>query len=137
MLLHWQVSVSKSGTLYFGGTGPEGAGTYSSRLVNGEYTMPTRMGAAINTGGAICPYIAPDESYLLFARMREDEKFYVSFRSKDGEWLPAVAVGEGMNGMCPLVSPDGKYLFFLGEGVVWADAKMIEALRPGRTEPPR
>ena len=132
MQLHGQVSVSKSGTLYFGGTGPEGAGIYYSRLVNGEYATPTRMGPVINTGGATTPYIAPDESYLVFARM-EDVQFYVSFRSKGGDWQPPVSLGERLRGVCPQVSPDGKYLFYLGEGVVWVDTKTIEALRPGKT----
>jgi len=129
MLLHWQVSVTASGTLYFGGTGPEGGGIYYSRLVNGEYTTPTRMGPVINTRGASTPFIAPDESYLVFARM-QDRQFYVSFRSKDGEWQPPVGLGERLQGVCPRVSPDGKYFFFLGEGVVWAETKTIEALRP-------
>ena len=131
MQLHWQVSVSNSGTLYFGGTGPEGAGTYYSRLVNTEYTAPTRMGPAINTGRATTPYIAPDESYIVFARM-EDGQFYVSFCSKEGDWQPPVRLGERLQGVCPRVSPDGKYLFYLGEGIVWVDAKTIEALRPGK-----
>jgi len=32
--------------------------------------------------------------------------------------------------LCPVVSPDGRHLFFLRGGVYWVDAAVIEDLRP-------
>jgi ankyrin repeat protein len=132
--LHWSISVSDSGTLYFGGTGEGGYGRgdiYYSRLVDGVYTKPENMGPVINSKDLDhCPYIAPDESYILFARMSftEGQCIYISFRGKTGEWLTPVRTP--VDALCPYISPDGKYLFFLGNGIQWIPAKFIEELRP-------
>jgi hypothetical protein len=35
------------------------------------------------------------------------------------------------SGLCPAVTPDGKYMFFIGRGdIYWVDAAFIEKLRP-------
>jgi len=132
MLLHWQVSVSRSGTLYFKATGEAGNGIYFSRLVNGEYTKPVYAGPAINgEGGGICPYIAPDESYLIFSGFSANAReapLFISFRSKDGQWGPPVALDRRLQGPMAIVSPDGKYLFL--RGIMWVEAAFIEGLRP-------
>jgi ankyrin repeat protein len=73
MQLHWQVSVSRSGTLYFGGTAEDSFGLldiYCSKYVNGEYTKPVNLGPVINSGdGEMMPCIAPDESFLIFYKV--------------------------------------------------------------------
>jgi hypothetical protein len=145
MPLHWSISVSESGTLYFqfqDRTGESDGGIgdiHYSRLVNGEYTKPVAMGPEINTRYTeICPYIAPDESYIIFNRLYETPKnsgIYVSYRDKSGNWLPAVYVYGGSvdkGGISPKISPDGKYLFFANgsEGVWWIPAGFVEELRP-------
>ena len=146
--LHWSISVSDSGTLFFQfqdvtGESDGGIGDiYYSRLVDGAYTKPVAMGAEINTRYIeTCPYIAPDESYLIFNRFyetRENSGIYVSYRDESGNWLPAVfayggSVGKG--GISPRVSPDGQYMFFANgsEGMWWVSAGFIEALRPGES----
>jgi hypothetical protein len=144
--LHWSVSVSDSGTLYFQVQGPRedsyygGIGDiYYSKLVNGVYTEPVNMGPRINTQGTeTCPYIAPDESYIVFNRLYETPKnsgIYISYRDKSGKWLPAVFVLGGdadTGGVSPRISPDGKYLFFVNgsEGTWWMPAGFVEELRP-------
>ena len=100
--------------------------------------------AAINTGTWLAhPFIAPDESYLLFDGRREggygDSDIYVSFRQADGSWGEAINLGETVNTArweaSATVTPDGKYLFFhrtVGEGdndIFWMDAAIIERLR--------
>jgi len=67
----------------------------------------------------------------------------VSFRDEVIGWTPAVPLGDHVNtdghDLCPVVSPDGKYLFYTspvegGYGVWWVDASFIPALRT-RQEP--
>ena len=135
MPLHWGISVSRAGTLFFGGTAQDGYGRgdiYCSRLEKGEYTKPVNLGPAINGKGLDhCPYIAPDESYLIYARMDDaGAGFYLSFKNKAGQWMPPVKLSEELEGVCPLVSPDGKFLFFVSDGIFWMSAKFIEKLRP-------
>lgn len=147
MLLHWQVSVSDSGTLYFGGIGKDYYGgngdIYFSRLVNGKYEKPLNIGPGINCDALEgMPYIAPDESYILFSRQTISGSmsyngFCISFRGNDGEWLTPVSLEKYTpEGVCPSVSPDGKYFFFMSNGgtVHWMDAKFIDELRPVKKE---
>ena len=79
------------------------------------------------------PYIAPDESYVIFDGIRPsgygDCDLYISF-NKNGIWTEAYNLGSKINSemceMTPSVSPDGKHLFFhRGEDVkgdiYWVD----------------
>ncbi len=153
------ISFSENGTSYFdeiefdesGKPDTVGAISYS-RLINGTYEPRQKLGKEINTGTWIAhPHIAPDESYLIWDVRREDgyggSDIYISFRTKDGSWLPAINMGDTIN--TPLsesgarVSDDGKYLFFTrGQWEIkedgsenwvgkpyWVDAQVIENLR--------
>ena len=82
------------------------------------------------------PFIAPDGSFLFFAREMD---LFVSFRRDDGGWSEAVSLGPEINSpaidICPMVSADGKYLFFLsqrgGESHTWwVEATAIGGLKP-------
>jgi Tol biopolymer transport system component len=142
--VHWSISVSDAGTLYFpfqdtSGRFPGGlGGIYSSRLVNGEYAEPMSLGPAINTPATeTCPHIAPDESYMVFTRFDETNPnntgVFISYRDQSGRWLPAVMAEGGSRergGLSPRISPDGKYLFYVSAGMWWMPAGFIEALRP-------
>jgi ankyrin repeat protein len=132
--LHWGISVSASGTLYFGGLGPDNYGSadiYYSKPVNGVYSKPVNIGAEINSEDTDhCPYIAPDESYIIFSRFgRAGRGFYISFKDKQGKWLRPVKIHEYLEGVCPLISPDGKYFFFNADGIYWMPARFIGELR--------
>jgi ankyrin repeat protein len=143
MQLHWQVSVSNNGTLYFGGMDKDYYGgngdIFYSLLVNGRYAKPVNMGPVINgTALESMPYIAPDESYIIFSRQtntdaRSYDGFCISFKGREGQWLPPVSLeAYTREGVCPSVSPDGKYFFYLHSGgtVHWMNAGFIEELRP-------
>ena len=69
---------------------------------------------------------------------------FVSFRRTDGGWSEAVNLGPEINSpaidICPMVSADGKYLFFLsqrgGESHTWwVEAKIIGELKPDAVSP--
>lgn len=136
-------SVTRDGTLYFqavreGGYGK--ADIYRSHLLDGTYQLPENLGPVINSGnyeGDV--FVAPDESYLIVAISGREDDFgegdlYISFRSAGGEWSSLQNMGAAVNSdkrdFCPMVSPDGKYLFFsskrVGEGdIFWVDARVI------------
>ncbi|MCJ8293587.1 MAG: hypothetical protein MJK15_04195 [Colwellia sp.] len=148
-------TVSAKGTYYFYFIDFEkdGNGHMSySRRINGKYETPIKMSKAINTGKYIAhPFIAPDESYLMWDAEKVDEDtpdIYISFRLKDGSWGAAINMGDKINTAAyeqrPRVTPDGKYLFFLRgdikvredgstywiENPHWVDAEFIDRLRP-------
>jgi hypothetical protein len=121
----WQFSVSKTGTVYFSSPTND---IHYSRFENGTYSTPVNLGPAINSREMeLCPFIAPDESYLIFFRMTGPEPgYYISYRLKDGAWAQAVALTLP-GGVTSFVTRDGKYIFFGGS---WAPATFIEELRP-------
>jgi ankyrin repeat protein len=127
---HWQFSVDRAGTLYFSSTWNGASGIFRSRLVNGAYAEPEHLGPRINaTGaGASFPFIAPDGSYLLFTRGRDDT--VISFPDSSGAWGEPMSLGPEYRGMLPVVSPDGKYLFIgRDQRSYWADAGIIGELK--------
>jgi hypothetical protein len=120
-----EISEAANGTLYFssGRTGGYGGlDVYKSELVNGEYKNAENLSIPINTYALDeCPYIAPDESFLVFNSWKYNPKFkgnnlYVSFRKKDGTWSAPKDLGNGINtdelDVYPHITPDGKYLLF-------------------------
>jgi ankyrin repeat protein len=142
--LHWQFSVASNGNLYFGSSQGGGHGqndVYVSRFVDGEYTKPENLGAAVNTESAeFSPFVAPDESYLIFTRVGEGSNtdLHIIFRKPDGSWTDAVAMPAPVNSesgeLCAVVSADGKYLFFLSwrknaQGTYWMKADVIKKMR--------
>lgn len=142
-----RLTSSNAGTYFFDEVGSaEGDGRIRySRVVDGRREAPRLASAAINSGTMLAhPFIAPDESYLLFdgekAGGHGESDLYVSFRQDDGNWGAAVNLGDAVNGatddFAATVTPDGKYLFFnrsVGEGdvdIYWVDARVIENARP-------
>ncbi len=124
-------SVSANGNLYFNAYRDGNQDIYRSVFLNGKYTRPEKLDSAINTAyGEADPYIAPDESYILFSSSgREDalkgdgpnyprSDIYISYK-KNGQWQPAIHLQEPVNSTAeesnPYVSPDGKTLFFTSE----------------------
>jgi len=137
------MSASSNGTLYFTSNLGE-RGLYASILRDGRYQAPVRLPEEINSLFAAHPYIAPDESYLIFDgkprdNPEKDGDLYVSFKNKDGSWTPAARLDDSVNSgageLAASVSPDGKYLFFeSGRSgtmcIYWVDARILEAYRP-------
>jgi len=134
--LHWQVSVDNKGNLYFGSEriGTKGQDdVFIAELINGKYLKPYSMGAEINSEEQEgCPYIAPNGSYLIFSR----DGLWISYKQKNGLWTNSKNMGDNFKGaICPYVSPDEKYIFYLNmnlqsSDIYWVSAKVIEELRP-------
>lgn len=142
-------SVTTDGTLYFfahaeGLGSRNNFGIYRSELISGEYALPELLPSTINASEGIInwmPFIASDESYLLFSSDRNGgvQGLFISFRLPDGSWTEAYDLGEAINTKrgerFPYVSPDGKYLFFTrwhgidNEDIMWVSAGIIDKLR--------
>ena len=116
-----------------------------SRLINGKHEKPKTLDIDIGPWNAH-PFIAPDESYLIWDDQRESgygrADLYISFKLSDGSWTPSISLGDKINTEFSeaygSVSPDGKYFFFhrayggdTGD-IHWVDAQFIEDLRPKR-----
>lgn len=115
--------------------------------VNGKKRQPPKdMSAIVNTGKWTAhPYIAPDESYLIWDSERDEgygeSDIYISFKQKDGNWGPAINMGAGINSdrwdAFATVTPDGKYILFnrgidednKNVDIYWVSAQIIEDLR--------
>jgi ankyrin repeat protein/Tol biopolymer transport system component len=133
------ISTSNMGTIYTtdisDGMGNERIAV--ARRVGGLYQQLERLRAPINVGtGNMYPYIAPDESYLIFSRrsaaQNAGSSLLVSFRSPDGTWGEPKAIDLGnLSAGVPTISPDGKYLFFTaGErgrsDIYWVEATFLK-----------
>ena len=144
-----RLTVSDAGTYVFDVREEIGTLRYS-RLVDGERQEPQPFNDDINSGRWTAhPFIAPDESYLIWDSEREggygETDLYISFRQEDGSWGPAINMGAEINSEYEdgggTVTPDGKYFFFgrvnlSDEGIseseaniYWIDARLIEELR--------
>jgi len=126
------VTVAANNNLYFTAGFNNKYGLYKSELKNGEYQEPEYLMRGAH------PFIAPDESYLIFDAQPEGmgkTQLYICFKDKNGDWTDAIKFDETINATntenIPNVSPDGKYFFFhRNNDIYWVDAKIIENLRP-------
>ena len=138
-IIHWQISVDKKGNLYFGGkmSRNQTSRIYCSEYINGTYCEP-KIIESLKDYEAFSPFIAPDGSYLIVTAFREELGLYILFKKADGTWTNGKNISEniGTSGeiLCPIVTIDCKYLFFLkgvGERTIpyWVDASFIEELK--------
>lgn len=142
----YYTSISNNGTLYFSIFESHGSpgDIYRSLFSNGQYSKPEKMNYGISTEyNEHDPFISLDESYIIFSSNRPGgygrNDLYISFRMKDGTFTPPQNMGDRVNSAgydcCPMLSHDGKYLFFTknvnGNGdIYWVSAKIIEELKP-------
>ena len=141
---------AKNGNLYFDYGEADATGEfvwdiYFSEYQNGAYKVPVKMAFGINGEKTDwCPWVAPDESYLIWSSHREGEvgngDLYISFRQANGPWGRPVNMGIEVNTSgqerFPSVSPDGKFLFFARHkdritysDIYWMSASVIDTLR--------
>ena len=143
MQMHWQFSVDKRGNLYFSSDDPGGSGMadiYCAEFKNGTYQTPVNLGKSINTEeGDHTPFISPAGDYLIYSSRY---LLHISYRRKDGSWSEPRKLDYPINTefeLCPIITPDQKYLIFLShrEGEshpFWVKADFIEELRMNGVE---
>jgi hypothetical protein len=147
--------VVADGSLYFSSDRPGGLSRTLSdlyraqRLPDGSFADPVNVGAPINGEfGTGDTFVSPDESYMVFSSRRSPSvgsgDLFVSFRLDNGGWGKPIHLGDVINTdaheFCPMVTPDGKYLFFsrlhgdswetaTGGDVYWVDARILNQFR--------
>jgi len=113
-------------------------------LLLGRGTPPESLGREVHSEfREFDPFIAPGESYVIFASTRPGglggPDLYISFRNARGEWDEPKNMGPSVNSAAsdytPILSPDGRSLFFTSsregqDDIFWIDAGVIAALRP-------
>lgn len=93
---------------------------YYSRNDNSIFQKPERVSEISSKYAEWDPFVAPDESYIIFTSTRPggfgSGDLYISFRKKEGGWSSPRNMGLSINSKaqdyCPNLSPDGRYLFF-------------------------
>jgi Tol biopolymer transport system component len=141
----YYTSISSQGALYFSVFAEHGSpgDIYKADRGEGGYASPERIGGDVSTEySEHDPFIAPDESYLIFTSTRPGGHgrgdLWVVFQMPDGRWSEAVNMGPEVNSdgydYTAMLSPDGRYLFFTrnagGNGdIYWVDTEVIERLR--------
>lgn len=144
--IHWQFALADDGTLYFSGSGPDSRGMgdiYMLKRDGAGYGEPENLGEPVCTeANEGSPYIAPDGSMLLFSSLGREggvggADIYICRPDGRGGWTEPVNVGEPVNSgsheMCPMLSPDGKYLFFISQrsqtsDIFWVEAAVLDGL---------
>lgn len=119
-------SVTNDGTLYFTRSFSDGSGSYiyRSRLVDGSYQEPERLGPEVNsTTSQYNAFIAPDEHYLILCTPKRTDTrggtdYYIVFRDENDMWSEPVNLGDAVNStgtseFSPYVSRDGRLFFFM------------------------
>lgn len=121
-------SVTVDGTVYY--TRPDTAtneeSIFRSRLVDGAYQAPEKLGPNVNIGRArYNAFVAPDESYIIIPAYGMPDSFgatdyYISFRDSLDNWSQPANMGSGINSAfsrewSASVSADGKYIFFMSD----------------------
>jgi len=159
-------AVTPDGGLLFSSNRPGGNGGgdlwLASPKTGGGFDTPVNLGPPINSEqweGDACT--SPDGSYIVFTSDRPggpgNGDLLVSFRDEtSGAWSEPRLLGHGINTVdldyCPIVTPDGRYLFFsrrisdpkdagwdrvVGGDVYWISTKVIHELRDADAKPPR
>jgi len=135
-----RLTSSNNKTYYFDEASESGPLRYA-RFIDGKYEKPKTLKIEDIGDWNAHPFIAPDESYIIWDDQRDgNADLYISFRKKDGSWGPSINLGDTINTEFAeaygSITPDGKYFFFhRGYGnnkadIYWVDAKVIMDLKP-------
>jgi len=96
-----RLTVAANRTYYFDEASESGPLRYS-RIIDGKYEEPKALQIEDIGDWNAHPYIAPDESYVIWDDQREkggfgDADLYISFRQKDGAWGASINLGGTIN----------------------------------------
>ena len=105
---------------------------FISHWVDGAFVGCDQLGEPFDSDAhELAIVMAPDGSYVLInlTRTGREDELYISYREPDGGWTQRIRTRYQCGGFLAL-SPDGAYLFFLGEGILWVDTSFVEELKP-------
>lgn len=140
-------SLSRPGNLFFSSrevvNGKALWTIYSSQFINGKYSTPQPLDAAINDGSYVDgPFVSPDERFLIFESDRAGGTgsidLYICFK-ENGKWSAPKNMGAKINSSKAErfagLSADGKYLFFGSNraselpDIYWINSSIINELK--------
>jgi len=134
-------AVDEKRTLYFQSQRDDNRGArdiYFAEIEEGRYGEVKNVGDGVNGPDFESDaYIAPDGGFLIFSSSRPGGlgrgDLYISFL-RNGSWTPALNMGSAINTPqhenCPMLSPDGRFLFFTRKGdIYWLDAAIIKEMK--------
>ena len=134
-LLHWTISVASNYDLYFAATIDGNPDIFKSAFQEGAYHEPVPLGYPVNSEELeFTPNIAPDQSYLLFGRAKDNKsptQLYISYAQDDG-WSEPIQVENVDSCISPIVTPDRQYVIYLRSAsqLEWRDTSFIDELKP-------
>lgn len=115
--------------------------TIKYKYENGVFTNPDTIVINKDFSPKLSLYVSPDESYMIFAANKEDGfgslDLYISFKNANNEWGYPINMGNKVNTTLaerfPVVSPDGKYMFFMRhtetQDFFWVSTEIFDELR--------
>jgi hypothetical protein len=116
-------------------------GTVKFKYENNNFTKPDSVVIHKDFKPIFPIYVSSDESYTIFDSFKKDNfgdlDLYISFKTEEDEWGYPINMGDKINTKTrerfPMVSPDGKYLFFMrhtpGQDFFWVSTDIIEKLK--------
>jgi len=118
--IEYYATSTVEGTLYFT---REGEGIYRSKMDGQQYKNAQKVKGLEEYYYASHPYIAPDESYILFdarhASGLGSADLYIAFLNEEGNFDQPINLGDSVNSSAwdamPSLSPDQSVLFFVRE----------------------
>ena len=135
------VSPSTKGNLFFASNYNGKRGIYKANVKAKSIDDLEYLPKEINEFNGAHPFIAPDESYIIFDAQLNGwgkPELFISFKKEDSTWTKAINMGPEINltktEFGAIVSPDGKFLFFHrrvnGKGDLYCmNAKIIQVLK--------
>jgi Tol biopolymer transport system component len=144
----WTPSLTQDGVIYFidqtvgykNNIGIYRAYYHDGTIIKKEL-LPTKINRKDSQNW--CPFISPDESFLLFCSDRNknegDFDIYISYRDKKAEWSNPMNLGDEINTefqeRFPSLSREGKYLFFTRSkneqnkhSLYWIDVESVNVI---------
>lgn len=109
---------------------------------NGKFSDPTQLAIHPDFLPQFPMYVSADESYLIFGGYHYVQTYggldlYITFKMLDGKWGYPINMGNKINTdrieRFPMVSPDGKYMFFLrhneNQDFFWVSTSIFDNLK--------
>jgi hypothetical protein len=145
MAMGWQFCVVEGRAVYVDAEFPRGGAMDIFRAPRTSTGYGPPVAVSVNTRhNEFAPYVAPDESYMIFVSNRPGGRgmhdLWITFRKTDGTWSEPLNMGptinsSGEDGM-PTVTHDGLYLFYTatrsgdaGYNPYWVSTQVIQNLR--------
>jgi len=110
---------------------------------DGKFSQPTTVSTYKDSPYWWPLYVSPNESYLIFPSAMKAGfgrlDLYICFKEENNTWGEPVNLGPEINTEIserfPIVSPDGKYLFFMRHteswDIFWVSTELFDELRKG------